>query len=70
VNISDAVSTLRKLDALPELRRRHLVVLAADAPTDADRARLVMMARRENIEVRYAIEAALKAEYSQRARMG
>lgn len=68
MNTLDALAAIRRLDAVPEARRRYLAILIADAPSDADRARIVTMAKRDNIEVRYAIEAALKAEFSERAR--
>lgn len=68
MNTTDAAAAIRNLDALPELRRRHLVALAADARTDADRARLVFLAQDENRRVRRQIEAALTAEFSARAR--
>lgn len=64
----DALAAIRQLDALPEVRRRYLAVLAADAPSVSDRARIVMMAQRENIEVRYATERAVNAELNSRAR--
>lgn len=61
-----AVTALRTLDALPEARRRYLAALAASAPTDQDRARIVVMARRENIDQQWATEQALKAEFDAR----
>lgn len=68
VNIQDALAAIRQLDALAQPRRRHLAVLAADARTDADRALIVAMARRENIEVRWTLEQATTAEFAERAR--
>ena len=68
MEISDALTALRDLDALPELRRRYLTMLAADARTDADRALIVVKARDEERRVRADLEAALKADYAARAR--
>jgi hypothetical protein len=62
MNTLDALAAIRRLDALPEARRRYLAVLAADAPNDTYRARIVMMAKRENIEVRDATERAVNAD--------
>lgn len=67
MEISDALAALRELDALPDARRRYLAALAADAPNDADRARLVFLARYENRRVREQTEADLKADYAARA---
>lgn len=61
-----AVTALRALDSLPEARRRYLSAIAATAPTDADRARIVVLAKRENIDQRWATEQALKAELDNR----
>jgi hypothetical protein len=68
MNTLDALAALRELDVLAEPRRRHLCMLAADAPTDAERARLVFQARHEARQVRAQAEAALKAELAERAR--
>lgn len=66
MNIPDALAALRTLDGLPEPRRKRLCALAATAPTDADRARIVIMGKRENIDQRWATEQALKAELDDR----
>lgn len=68
MNITDALSAIRSLDALAEARRRHLCALTATALTDAERSRIVAMAQRENIDTRWATEQALKAELAERAR--
>lgn len=66
MTIPDALSAIRKLDALPDARRRHLSMLAADAPRDSDRARIVLEARHEAREARAQTEATLKADYRAR----
>lgn len=68
MQITDALLALRQLDALAEPRRRHLCMLAADARTDADRELIVVKARDEQRAVRANLEAALKADYTARAR--
>ncbi|WP_341954552.1 hypothetical protein [Microbacterium sp. LWH13-1.2] len=68
MNFSDAVSALYELDALPELRRRYLTMLAADAQTDVDRALIVVKARDEERRVRADLAVSLKAEFADRAR--
>lgn len=67
MNTLDALAALRRLDALPEARRRYLCVLATDARTDAERARIVLEARHEQRPVRADLEASLKAQYAERA---
>lgn len=69
MNLQDALAAIRDLEALPLPRRRHLAILVADAPTDAERARLVFVARDENRRVREQAEADLKARYAARAAM-
>lgn len=64
--ISEALRVLRALDALPEPRRRYLCALAADAPTDAQRARIVLEARHECRTVRENLSAALSADLDAR----
>lgn len=66
MDVLTAVATLRELDSLSEARRHYLSKLAATAPTDADRARIVTMAKRENVNQRWATEQALKAELDDR----
>lgn len=62
----DAVAALRELADLPAPRRAHLMRQAIHAPTDADRAELVRLARFENIDVRLQNRADAKAEYTAR----
>lgn len=67
MELSNALRAIRSLTDLPEARRRHLAVLAADTRTDAERARLVFLAREEDRRVRENLEAALKADHAARA---
>lgn len=62
----EALAALRTLAALPLLRRQYLASLVATAPTNQDRNRIVVMAKRENTDQRWATEQALKAEFSAR----
>lgn len=66
MNTPDALAALSELAALSQGRRHYLATVVATAPTDQDRARIVMMARRENIDRRWATEHALKAELDDR----
>lgn len=62
----DALLAIRSLTDLPEPRRRHLCVLAADARTDAERARIVFRARDEERRVRRQTEATVEAELAEK----
>lgn len=68
MDVLTALAAIRQLDALPEARRRYLAVLAADARTDADRARIVFEARHEDRRVREKADADFSAELQTRAR--
>lgn len=62
----EAVDALRTLDALSIPRRQYLCTVVATAPTNGDRARIVMVAKRENTERRRATEQGLRAELDAR----
>ena len=64
----EALAALRSLDALTLPRRQYLASLVATALTNQDRARIVVMAKRENTDQRFATKQALNAELAERAR--
>ncbi|MFB4348611.1 hypothetical protein [Microbacterium sp. CR_7] len=66
MTIHEALAALHTLTDLPEARRRYLAVLAADAPTDADRKLIVVKARHECRTVRENLSADLRAEFDAR----
>lgn len=66
MEISEALTAIRELEAIPEARRRYLATLVGTASTDADRALIVLNARHECRTVRENTEADLKAELASR----
>jgi hypothetical protein len=66
MEISEALTAIRELEAIPEARRRYLAALVGTAPTDAERALIVLNARHECRTVREKTEADLRAELAAR----